>query len=75
MVISFNAGATVPTVEEEGEPRIAVILLILNGALSQERNMVSNIHFCKQIFSGGFDRLWYKCKNQIIGRNLRIVAH
>ena len=45
MVINFSAGATVPTVEEAGGLRIAVILVILIGALSQERNMVSNIHF------------------------------
>ena len=45
--LSFTCypGATVPTAGEAGGPRIAVILLILNGALSQKRNMVSNIHF------------------------------
>ena len=46
----MNAGATAPTVEEAGDLRIAVILKILNGALSQEHNMVSNIHFTRKYF-------------------------
>ena len=45
-VIAFISGATVLTVEEAGGPRIAVILAVIlnNGALSQEHNMVSNIY-------------------------------
>ena len=54
LTITFPAGATVPTVEEAGGPRIAVILIILYGAKSQEHNMVSNINFTRKCFIDNF---------------------